>query len=275
MPISRRSLLGVLLVPFVTGCGSRDSDPSSSESPAADTTEQSDSGSENGASGRGNGATAIGRTDGDGSTGESSPVGTVTVVNAAAEDRYVTVAVESAGETQFVESRTVHGGTAVTYDGIVPSPGPYRIVVDTDAGSRGTFDWRVTGTLPALQVRLTDGIGFSRPVVCDPDCPGVALGGTSTGYPEGGFDPRGRRAGPELRVHNAGDGSSVVRVRVADGAVLDYQYRLPPTATLTVPVPQRAGETAVRIDVGGDPTHAFGWAMEANPVRRVAVGRSD
>jgi hypothetical protein len=219
--------------------------------------------------------TATGRPDGGGPTGESSPVGTVTIVNDAAEDRYVTVAVESARETQFVESRTVHGGTGVTYDGVVPSPGSYRVVVDTDAGSRGALDWRVTGTFPALRVRLTDGIEFARPVVCDPDCPGVGLGGTSTGYPDGGFDPRGRRAGSELRIHNAGEGSSVVRVRVADGAVLDYRYRLPPAATLTVPVPQRAGETAVRIDVDGDPTHAFGWAMETNPVRRVTVGRSD
>ncbi|WP_380681455.1 hypothetical protein [Salinigranum sp. GCM10025319] len=184
----------------------------------------------------------------------------------------MTVAVESARETQFVESRTVHGGTGVTYDGVVPSPGSYRVVVDTDAGSRRAFDWRITETLPALRVRLADGIWFSRPVVCDPGCPGVALGGTSTGYPDGGFDPRGRRAGSELRVHNAGEGVSVVRVRVADGAILDYRYRLPPVVTLTVPVPQRAGETAVRIDGDGDRVHAFRWAMETNPVRRVTVG---
>jgi hypothetical protein len=133
----------------------------------------------------------------------------------------------------------------------------------------------VTTTLTALRVRLADDVAFSRPVVCDPDCPGVSLGGTATGYPEGGFDPRGRRAGSTLRVRNAGDESRVVRLRVAAGAVLDYRYRLPPAVTLHVPVPQRSGETAVRVDVDGATGRTFQWAMEREPIRRVVVGRRD
>jgi hypothetical protein len=198
----------------------------------------------------------------------------VTVANDADADRYVTVVVESesGSESVFVESRSVRRGTAVTFDGVVPSAGTYRVVVDTGSGPRGTFAWPVMPQLPALRVRLTDAVSFSRPAVCDPDCAGVALGGTATGYPVGGFDPRGRRAGSELRVHNADAVPTVVRVRVAGGAVLDYRYRLPPAVTLVVPVPQRTGETAVRIDVDGGDARRLRWAMETNPVRRVTVG---
>jgi hypothetical protein len=42
---------------------------------------------------------------------------------------------------------------------------------------------------------------------------------------------------------------------------------------LTIPVPQRAGETAVRIDVSDGRVRAFDWAMETDPVRYVVLGQ--
>ena len=195
------------------------------------------------------------------------------VANDASEDRFVTVVVEAEHGTKppLVESRTIRSGTAVTFDEVVPSVGSYRVVVDTADGLGGTFDWAVTDVLDTLRIRIDDGVSFSRPVLCDPDCSGVDLGGTATGYPDGGFDPRGRRAGTELRVRNVSEGARAVRVRVADGDVLDYRYRIPPSAMLVIPVPQRSGETAVRIDVGGGRTSEFDWAMETDPVRDVRV----
>jgi hypothetical protein len=198
----------------------------------------------------------------------------MTVVNDAATDQFVTVVVEADTEPSLVESRTVRSGTAVTFDGVVPSTGSYRVVVDTADGLGATFDWQVTDVFDTLRIRIDDDVRFSRPVLCDPGCRGVDLGGTTTGYPEGGFDPRGRRAGSELRVHNAARVAAVVRVRIAGGALLDYRYRLPPAVTAVVPVPQRAGETPVRIDVEGRSSERFQWAMERAPVRRVTVGRS-
>jgi hypothetical protein len=195
----------------------------------------------------------------------------VTVVNDADEDRYVTVAVDREGEAALVESRTVRRGTAVTLDGRVP-PGTYRVVVETASGIRDQFDWRVTPALAALRVRVTTHVRFSRPALCDPACV-LAVGGESRGYPDGGFDPRGRRAGSELRVYNPGERAERVRVRVADSDVLDYQYRVPPAVLLTIPVPQRAGETAVRIDVSDGRVRAFDWAMETDPVRYVVLGQ--
>ncbi|WP_318568225.1 hypothetical protein [Salinigranum marinum] len=259
MSLSRRALLGVS-VSLLAGCGSR---PGFGLSPPGPSTPRRSPTA-------GDGATTIGRPDDDPEESVQA-VGAVTVANDADADRYVTVVVESEAGSAFVESRSVRRGTAVTFDGVVPATGTYRVVVDTAAGPRGTFDWPVTSQLPALRARLTDEVSFSRPAACDPDCGGVALGGTATGYPAGGFDPRGRRAGSELRVHNADAVPTVVRVRVADGAVLDYRYRLPPAVTLVVPVPQRAGETAVRVDVDGGDTRRFRWAMETNPVRRVTV----
>ncbi len=202
---------------------------------------------------------------------ETTPNGVVTVVNDADEDRYVTVAVDRDGETVLVESRTVRSGTALTLDGRVP-PGTYRVVVETASGVRDRFDWRVTPSLATLRVRVAAGVRFSRPLRCDPDC-ALAVRGEATGYPAGGFDPRGRRAGSELRMYNAGEREEQVRLRVADGTVVDYRYRVPPAVLLTVPVPQRSGETAVRIDVENGRVRAFDWAMETDPVRYVMLGR--
>jgi hypothetical protein len=264
--LSRRALLGALL-PLLAGCGSRPGFGPSPPTPSTPRRSPTDGGTPT----TGDGATTTGRPDDDRGTSARS-VGSLTVANDADADRYVTAVVESDAGSDFVENRSVRRGTAVTFDGVVPTTGTYRVVIDTAAGPSGTFDWPVTSRLPALRVRLTDEVSFSRPAACDPDCADVALGGTATGYPAGGFDPRGRRAGSELRVHNADAVPTVVRVRVADGAVLDYRYRLLSAVTLVVPVPQRAGETAVRIDVDGGNTRRFRWAMETNPVRRVTVG---
>jgi hypothetical protein len=260
VPVSRRTLVGALGT-LVSGCGSRP-DVAERASPTATATRAASTRTSPPSGGGDEAADAAARA-----------VGSVTVVNDGT-DRYVTVVVESGAGTHHVESRTVRGGTGVTFDGVVPGPGRYRVVVDTASGPRGTFDWAVVPPLDRLRIRLADGVTFARPLTCDPDCPPVALGGRATGYPEGGFDPRGRRAGSTLRVHNAAGTAREVRVRVADGSILDYRYRIPPAVTLVVPVPQRAGETTVRIDVDDGETETFAWAMETDPVRRVVVGRA-
>lgn len=197
----------------------------------------------------------------------------MTVVNDGNEDRYVTVAVERAGETVFVDSRTVRGGTSRQFDGVVSEAGGYRVVVDTAGGARGRFDWQVTEAFGDLQVDVGETVTFSRVVRCDPDCHGVSLGGSATGYPNGGFDPRGRRAGSRLRVRNDASEARRVRVRVAGGAVLDYRYRVPPTTTLTIPVPQRSGETRVDVErLDGEGNETYQWSMETSPVLHALVG---
>jgi hypothetical protein len=201
------------------------------------------------------------------------PAGTVTVVNDGNADRYVTVAVERGDETVFVDSRTVRGGTSRVLERVVPESGSYRVVVETADGVRGRFDWAVTEALGDLRVRVGEEVTFSQVLRCDPDCRGVSLGGSATGYPDGGFDPRGRRVGSTLRVRNDATAARSVRLSVADGAVLDYRYRVPPTTTLEVPVPQRSGKTRVdieRTDGGGSETYQ--WSMESSPVLDVWVG---
>ncbi|AUV83341.1 hypothetical protein C2R22_18225 [Salinigranum rubrum] len=145
-------------------------------------------------------------------------------------------------------------------------------MVETASGVRDEFDWRVTPSLATLRVRVAAGVRFSRPLRCDPDCT-LAVEGEATGYPDGGFDPRGRRAGSELRVYNPGEREERIRVRVGGGALVDYRYRVPPAVLLTVPVPQRSGATAVRIDVESGRVRAFDWTMETDPVRYVMLGR--
>lgn len=261
MPSRRRTLLALCSLASLAGCGSQVQD--GSEPTATVST------------------TPLGReTNGDATGGEEATTRateSVTVVNDAVEDRYVTLAVEDGDETVFVESRTVPGGTSARFDNVVPAGGRYRVVVDTAAGVRGAFDWDVTAPLETLRVELGDEVRFSPVVRCDPDCDGVSIAGTSTGYPSGGFDPRGRRAAPRLRVRNVVADELVVRVRVADGSVLDYRYRIPPGTTLLVPVPQRSGETQVAVDRptsdGGRTTGGtYRWAMERSPTLDVSVG---
>lgn len=263
--LSRRALLSALPLPWLAGCGSRSNAEEGDLTATASSTRRPDPSEPATASA----SSGTKRT----TVGHRAAVGSVTVANDAAEDRFVTVVVEAEHGTEplLVESRTIRSGTAITFDGVVPSTGSYRVVVDTAAGPNDTFDWQVTPVLDALRVRIDDEVRFSRPVLCDPDCPGVDLGGTATGYPEGGFDPRGRRAGSELRVRNVGGGARTIRVRVADGDILDYRYWVPPSTMLVIPVPQRSGETAVGIDLGSGRTREFDWAMEADPVRDVRV----
>jgi hypothetical protein len=257
MPSRRRTLLALCSLAGLSGCGSRSEGASTarSTSPAA--------GEPTG--------TAVTR----GTPADATE--SVTLVNDAREDRYVTLAVERGEETLFVESRTVRGGTSVRFDGVVPTAGTYRIVVDTAAGLDGAFDWQLDAPVDTLRVTVGEAVSFSPVVRCEPDCPGVSLGGTSTGYPDGAFDPRGRRVASTLRLRNTSAAARVVGVRVADGDVLDYRYRMPPSTTLRVPVPQRSGETRVavtRFDAAGDVvgTRSYRWAMERSPTLEISVG---
>jgi hypothetical protein len=265
--LRRRTVLGTVVLPLLTGCGSRSDEPATT---ASATTRQPAAGPDGAATAtdRTAGGDATERTDERG-TSSDRRIGTLTVVNDAATDRYVTVAVDDGDDTLLVESRTVRQGTAVELDGRIPT-GDYRVVVETASGIRDQFDWTVTSSLSTLRVRVNAGVRFSRPALCDPDC-ALAVRGASSGYPDGGFDPRGRRAGSELRVYNPGDREERVRIRVADGTVLDYRYRVPPSVVLTVPVPQRSGETAVRVDVAAGRGRSFDWAMETDPVRYVLL----
>jgi hypothetical protein len=265
--LRRRTVLGTVVLPLLTGCGSR-----SDESVTASTTTRQPATATDSAT-TATDRTARGdvteRTD-ERETSSDRRVGTLTVVNDDDADRYVTVAVDDGDDTLLVESRTVRQGTAVELDGRL-SPGEYQVVVETASGIRDQFDWTVTPSLSTLRVRVKAGVRFSRPALCDPDC-ALAVRGASSGYPDGGFDPRGRRAGSELRVYNPGDREERVRIRIADGGILDYRYRVPPSVLLTVPVPQRSGETAVRIDVAAGRVRTFDWAMETDPVRYVLLG---
>lgn len=256
----RRTLLGTLTVALLGGCGSRSVD-----------------GPETATEGR------RGRTDevterwataeGDGSDSGASK--SVTVVNDASEDRYVTLVVERGTETVFVESRTVRGGTSVRFADVVRGDGPYRVVVDTASGVGGRFDWEATVPIDTLRVDVGTDVAFSQVVRCEPDCEGVSLGGTSTGYPDGAFDPRGRRVASTLRVRNGGRDARRIRLRIAEGAVLDYEYRVPSATVLVVPVPQRSGETPVAVDRVGEDEEAasrrYGWRMEQSPTLDVDV----
>lgn len=255
MSSRRHALLALCSLVTLSGCGSQ-SEGASATTPVPSSTARRSADE---------GGTPSGR-------GES-----ITVVNDSEESRYVTLAVEREGETLFVESQTVHGGTSVRFDGVVPATGTSRIVVDTAAGVSGQFDWQPTASVDTLRVELGDEITFSAVVRCEPDCEGVSLGGTSTGYPEDGFDPRGRRVASTLRLRSTATTPQVVRVRVADGDVLDYRYRMPTSTTLRVPVPQRSGETAVVVsrldDAGGvRGRRRHQWAMERSPTLDIGVG---
>jgi hypothetical protein len=123
VPLRRRTVLGAVVLPLLTACESRPG----RDRRAPATTPSDDSP-------RTDAATTPGGGDGD---DDEPRIGSVTVVNDATADHFVTVAVESRRETHLLESRTVRGGTAVGFDGVVPSTGVYRVVVDTDTEAGG------------------------------------------------------------------------------------------------------------------------------------------
>jgi hypothetical protein len=75
----------------------------------------------------------------------------ITVGNAHATVEFVTVAVEHAGETVFVESREVVPGERRSFGDVSVPRGTYRVAVETDAG-RVAGDWHV----PQEPARVVD-----------------------------------------------------------------------------------------------------------------------
>lgn len=198
--------------------------------------------------------------------------------------RFTTVAVEDArGETVFVESESVPGDAALAYPEVVSESGAYRVVVETADGVVAEATWRVEGPLGDLRVTLGPTIEVVTTARCVPDCPPVSVGGEAVGFPDGGFDPRGRRAGVELRLGNRTAGDRRIRVRLGEGGGLfDYRYDVPPGVEAVVPVPQRSGETRLAVDArdldaSGSRTTpstgslAYDWAMESSPKLTVRV----
>jgi hypothetical protein len=219
----------------------------------------------------------------DGASAESNETNRGILVSNAGVERYVTVVVETqTGETVFSESGEVPADAGVRFPRAVSRPGQYRVIVETAAGERTTFEWDATPPVGDVEVAIGGrGVEVTQLVQCTPTCTPLSQNGTASGYPSGGFDPRGRRAGCEVRVRNDGDDVTDVRLRVGGATpTLDYRYRVLPTTTLVVPIPQRSGRTAVVVEFGDGERISFEWPMESEPTlvvrtsgRRTVVSR--
>ena len=194
----------------------------------------------------------------------------VSVGNTHATTEFVTVVVEAAGETVFVESRELVPGERHTLGDVLSTGGTYDVIVETAAGDRATYRWTVVDGLDGLAVTLADGIDVVRTVRCGPDC--ALAGGDATDVPLVG-DGTGRWYAPARIVLTNPSTETVpasMTVSLYDSTLLDYRYRLPRETKVVVPVTYRSGRYRVRVETAAGRV-AGDWLVPEVPTRVVDV----
>jgi hypothetical protein len=192
------------------------------------------------------------------------------VGNTHATTEFVTVVVEAAGETVFVESRELVPGERHTLGDVLSTGGTYDVIVETAAGDRATYRWTVVDGLDGLAVTLADGIDVVRTVRCGPDC--ALAGGDATDVPLVG-DGTGRWYAPARIVLTNPSTETVpasMTVSLYDSTLLDYRYRLPRETQVVVPVTYRSGRYRVRVETAAGRV-AGDWLVPEVPTRVVDV----
>lgn len=278
---TRRRLLGTLAALGATGLAGCDA-LSGGDAPVGDG--GSDRGTDargtdgaDGTDGAGEAGSARGATA-DSPTAEATPdpelEQTVTVGNPNATAAYVTVAAESAaGGTAFAESVELTPGERRHVAVELPAPGTYRVVAESAAGARETFEWTADERLGGLSVTLLpDGFDVWRAATCRGDC---ALGRSDaeTEIPLVG-DGSGRWYAPaSVVLENPGPETRRARVAVeTDGeAVLTATYDVPNRTRVELPVTYRSGEYRVRVETAaGSVTET--WSVPDRPSLVVGLG---
>ncbi|WP_318568223.1 hypothetical protein [Salinigranum marinum] len=200
-------------------------------------------------------------------TGPSVSPQSVSVGNTRPTRQFVTVAVERAGETRFVESRELVPGERHTTGDVLSTGGTYDAVVDTADGSRTTYRWTVVDELDGLAVTLADGIDVVRTVRCGPDC---ALGdGERLDAPLVGDGSARWYAPAQVVLANPGASAEAEVTVSLDGRTLvDARYRVPHETQVVVPLTYRSGTYRVGVEtaaggVVGD------WRVPEEPSRVV------
>lgn len=191
----------------------------------------------------------------------------VSVGNTRSTRQFVTVAVERAGETRFVESRELVPGERHTTGDVLSTGGTYDVLVETADGSRTTYRWTVVDELDGLAVTLADGIDVVRTVRCGPDC---ALGdGERLDAPLVGDGSARWYAPAQVVLANQGTPTEADLTVSLDGRTLvDARYRVPHETQVVVPLTYRSGTYRVGIETAAGRV-AGDWRVPEEPSRVV------
>lgn len=203
-------------------------------------------------------------------SGDPVPPQSLSVGNARSTPAFVTVAVERAGETVFVESRELVPGERHTTSDVLSTAGRYRVVVETAEGDRTTDRWEVVDGLDGLAVTLADGVTVRRTVRCDPDC-AVRERGEALDVPLVGDGTARWYAPAQVVLTNpAGGTEATLTVSLDAETLVDATYRVPRETEVVVPLTYRSGtyRVAVETDAG---RVAGDWRVPEEPARVVDV----
>ena len=225
---------------------------------------------------RGSGSTSTARTTPrttDAAETEPPATQSVFVSNSHATVEFVTVAVEDDEGTRFVESRELVPGERRTFGSASLSTGAYDVVVETGAGSRATYRWRVDDELDGLSVTLADGIDFVRTVRCVGDC---ALAVDEEGSTPLIGDGTGRWYAPAQVVltNPARETSAALTVGINGETVVESRYRIPRETQVVVPLTYRTGTYRVAVETPAGRVESD-WRVPEEPSRVVDVATLD
>jgi hypothetical protein len=178
------------------------------------------------------------------------------VENFDASEQFLTVVVTRDEREVFVDSRSVPAGGRFTATDLLGDPGDYRVVVETAAGVRRTYEWTVTAHLPHLWIGLTPDPVFRRPFQCLRDCRPLASVGTA---PPAAFERDDDRP-TAVWLDNRQASERSVRLRIADGDedLFVADYTLPREARAVVPVSRRRRTYRVTLETA-DTTLTERW----------------
>lgn len=219
-------------------------------------------------------------TDAPGTTGrpyeaDQSPTlpdpGGFVVENFDASEQFLTVVVTQNDREVFVDSQSVPAGGRFAVTDLLGAPGDYRVVVETAAGVRRTYDWSVTEQLPHLWVGLTPTPVFRRPFRCLRDCRPLASVRTA---PPASFESDDDRA-PAVWLDNRRPSEQSVRLGVADGdeELFAADYTLPRETRAVVPVSRRRRTYRVTLETA-DATVTERWQPRLRRRLYAAVGET-
>ncbi|WP_152039767.1 hypothetical protein [Salinigranum salinum] len=200
----------------------------------------------------------------------------ISIGNTHATTEFVTVAVEFAGETVFVESRELVSGERHTLEDVLATGGTYDVVVETADGDRTTYRWDVIAELDGLAVTLADGIDVVRTVRCEPgvDC-AVEAGGDRLDAPLVG-DGTGRWYAPaQVVLTNPGPPTeATLAVSLFGRTLLDVRYRIERETQIVVPLTYRSGTYRVVVETP-DGRVDDDWHVPEEPSQVVDVSTLD
>ena len=201
----------------------------------------------------------------------------VHVVNTAAVDQYVTVALDAVdGGASAVESASVPAGETVVHDALAAGRGRYRVTVDTADGRVGSGEFVVSeGTSDLVVFAGAERVRLRQRATGWPDCPLVSTGGEARPPPSPSLAEARRRYGLQrVVVDNVGTEPTTAQLDVVavDGSqsLLDHGYRLPPGMRLDLPLLPLAAsyDLTVATDRGRKRRR---WDVEREPVLGVAL----